>query len=222
MNKKELVKKVEKELKKQKTRYNPIQWEIEANKTTALKNIKEGREFDKHKASLNAFNADTPSNYEYPIENTDASLPTGLYVKNRKDYTELVGREGEADDAAFYAHLVKTDPKAAKFYLEMHVDSYSNQPLTQWGRDRRAVRTKDISNTGIKISEFVTNEDGVSRHILDTDKVMGCGSFQEKPKGSVYNQNYTEADYRPKQQTVEEEMISMITVAELVSLVQKK
>lgn len=47
-------------------------------------------------------------------------------------------------DLDFYYHLLDNDPDAAKFYMEFHNESSTNDPKTDWGRERRRMRRRDI------------------------------------------------------------------------------
>lgn len=49
-------------------------------------------------------------------------------------------------DNAFFQKLLKTDPEAAKFYLEFWIESNTNNPTTDWGRKRRNARRHDAYN----------------------------------------------------------------------------
>lgn len=48
------------------------------------------------------------------------------------------------EDLNFYFHLLEVDPNAAEFYYQFHNEASTNDPVTDWGRDRRKNRRKDM------------------------------------------------------------------------------
>lgn len=75
-----------------------------------------------------------------------------LYVRNQKEFKSLVSPEEYKEELEFYKKLLKEDPEAAQFYYDFFMESYSKNPTTDWGRDRRNARRKDIAADGFKSS----------------------------------------------------------------------